>query len=184
MDNFGYWPVTLAAALCFLTLLKWRLSLSAQRFRLEMKQHANVLLARNDIGEEIRGHINFMVWTAFGYRWFLLLVMLMVPIFGIVAIFSPRTILEFSHRDQIRDLEAKEHYREMRRLYNKVAFANHPVLEPLAILWVGLIFGGAIIISAIVRLRLPDVGPESASRTLAVVEARYWSKRGHIFAHP
>jgi len=180
IDELGNWPLVFAALIVFAAFVQWRFTRSAQPLRIQLARQGKELLAREGISQEVRDHVKFLLATAFGFRWFLILAVIAIPAIAVVVVIAPSILKEAAKSFRIDGLEDRERHRALLQLHEKICFANHPFLMPAMILWGNIWISAAILLSALVRLAVPDVGRESARKAFELIEGR-WARKLHAF---
>lgn len=150
-------PVVIVSIIAAVAVADRRLKAAAQPLRLRLAEKGEEFLQRRGIPDQVREHITFLLDHAFGFRWFLVLALLAVPVIALVFAVRPKPLFRHEQLDNM-EPEARQAFFEICRLHNRIALINHWILLPLVELEMVLFMPLAIIIRTIIYGRVAETG--------------------------
>ena len=162
-------PVVIAAGFAASAVAGREIQRRIQPVRLELARRGEELLLRDDLPADIRRDVEFMLETAFGMGWVLLLgLIVLTPAASIVLVFSKR--LRASLERSVLSREQSTDYKEIDGLHSSVMLANNPVMVPLMMVWVAIWAGPALYIAS--RIHRSVKSTVDGSAVMRFVEQR------------
>jgi hypothetical protein len=128
MTGWSLAPLFIAALVPLAAFIGRRRSRSVQPLRLEMARRGETLLLRDDLPEKERARIKFMLGSAFGRGSVLWCILLIMPLVGLVALFSRRFRKNLGKSGFREQSAAAKEQRDLQALHTVIMRANHPAL--------------------------------------------------------
>lgn len=174
MAEFQYWPLVVAISAVLISIANYRLKRSAQSLRLELAERGERLLANPEISKDAKFYIEHLLDTAFGFRFMLLFGVLATPLLALCLVVSPSSFV--SPLNNLASKNIREEIRDLSKIHDRITLANNPILLLLWELEILVFIPIALLISALIRGRLP--GQPDRNEVASIIEL----KEARIFA--